>query len=100
MTLFEQYHNLTGQEINPNKSCFIVGRGDKIDNIKAITKFQQNYLPVPYMGCPIYLGAAKRRLSTTVIEMMQQKLKGWNGKILSVGGKLTLCNNPPFCLYG
>lgn len=70
MTLFEQYHILIGQDINPNKSFFIAGRDDKIENIKAITKFQQNYLTMPYLGCPLYPGVAKRRVLTKVIEKM------------------------------
>lgn len=41
------------------------------------------------LGCPLYLGAAKRRVFLKVMEKMQKRFEGWKEKLLSTGGRLT-----------
>lgn len=89
MGVFNMYQELTGQMINPHKSCFIVGRSrsEYIDNIKGITKFQQGELPLTYLGCLLFLDRPTRRLFDPEIKKMQDRQEGWKGKMLSKRGK-------------
>jgi hypothetical protein len=49
-------------------------------------------IPFRFLGIPV--GAKPRRRSTWVpiIESMKKRLSTWNGRILSIGGRVTLIN--------
>ena len=40
-----------------------------------------------YLGLPFFIGRSKKQVFTTLKERVGQKLAGWKGKLLSVGGK-------------
>ncbi|KAK3206989.1 hypothetical protein Dsin_021035 [Dipteronia sinensis] len=40
-----------------------------------------------YLGLPCYIGRDKRKLFTDIVDRIWSKLKGWQGKNLSIGGK-------------
>ena len=40
-----------------------------------------------YLGLPFFIGRSKKQVFTTLKERVGQKLAGWKGKLLSMGGK-------------
>jgi len=40
-----------------------------------------------YLGLPSFIGRSKKQVFAVLKERVGQKLKGWKGKLLSMGGK-------------
>jgi hypothetical protein len=89
------FESMSGLKINFHKSeilCF--------DNAKEI-----DYLYVDIFTCPIgnlpmkYLGVSidkkkiNKNLWIPMIEKLEKRLAGWQGRFLSLGGRLTLLNS-------
>jgi hypothetical protein len=92
LSAFEQ---LSGLKINFYKSeLFCFGEALNVVNAYA-TLFGcgQGQFPMRYLGIPIHY----RRLTLTewkiVEERLQKHLSSWNGKLLSLGGRLVLINS-------
>jgi len=49
-------------------------------------------LPITYLGLPMALGKITKPSWGTLIEKMQKRLASWNGKLLSLGGRITMIN--------
>ncbi|MDD0148504.1 hypothetical protein PSY31_22725, partial [Shigella flexneri] len=67
------------------------------------TGFQRGHFPFTYLGCPIYRGRTTTSLFSALFDKVQKKLAGWKGKLLSMGGRLTLIqsvlNSQPIHLF-
>lgn len=82
----------SGLQINFHKSAILGMNIEEPWLISAAEKLQckRGNLPFTYLGLPI--GGCVSRLSTwePIIERMRSKLATWKGKLLSLGGRLTL----------
>ncbi|KAL0297129.1 UNVERIFIED_CONTAM: LINE-1 retrotransposable element O protein [Sesamum radiatum] len=96
------YQKISRQQINCNKSSFIVSnRCPSLihQRIHKMTSFSFKPLPVTYLGSPLYKGNKKCILYDNLIAKMRLKLQGWGQSSLSHGGRLaliksTLCSMP------
>jgi len=52
--------------------------------------------PIKYLGIPIKLGALRKGDWSSPIDSLEKKLEGWKGKLLSLGGHITLLNSSLF----
>ncbi|KAG5590300.1 hypothetical protein H5410_040814 [Solanum commersonii] len=89
----QDYQKCSGQLIDTDKSCFLVGKNattNQILRIKDITGYMQEKFPITYLGCPLYIG---RQLTTYYGDMVNKIIKritGSHGKNLSQGGRFVL----------
>src|SRR5438270_446748 len=92
MELLDNVHKFLGLEINKDNSCYINERPNSSRDtiIKSITGFQKESLPIEYLGCPLYRGRPTKDIFTNLISKIQNRVSGWMGKLLSLGGKLVL----------
>ncbi|KAL0391162.1 UNVERIFIED_CONTAM: putative ribonuclease H protein [Sesamum calycinum] len=65
MDFLEHYEIISGQRINHSKSAFISSTRANViaQRIKTITGFARKYLPITYLGVPLYKGKKKKFLS-------------------------------------
>ena len=63
---------------------------DIIDRVKTITGFSYKESPITYLGCPLYIGVQKIIYFTGMVSKVISKIKGWQSKMLSYGGRVTL----------
>ncbi|WMV30193.1 hypothetical protein MTR67_023578 [Solanum verrucosum] len=88
----EEYEHTSNQLINEEKSQFMVPANtshDIINNIQEVTRFSQKDSPITYLGCPLYIGR-QRIIYSQLVEKVSKKISGWQTRILSFGGKITL----------
>ncbi|KAG5580340.1 hypothetical protein H5410_050967 [Solanum commersonii] len=82
--------------INKDKSHFMVPSNtshDIINNIQEVTGFSQKDSPLTYLGCPLYIGRQRIIYYSQLVEKVSKKICGWQARILSFGGKITLVNH-------
>jgi hypothetical protein len=90
LSAFEQ---LSGLKINFHKSEFFFGEAqDEVNAYADLFDCGQGQFPMWYLGIPIHY----RRLTLAewklVEERLQKHLSSWEGKLLSLGGRLILIN--------
>ncbi|XP_059285601.1 uncharacterized protein LOC132039072 [Lycium ferocissimum] len=103
MKKLRQYEDVSGQEINMEKSFFLTPtytiehnrrkrkrRRKRRRMIKRGTGFKHHHFPFKYLGCPIYHGRKKISYFSDIAKAVVNKIKGWQGSMLSSGGKATL----------
>ncbi|KAI3459158.1 hypothetical protein Pfo_015821 [Paulownia fortunei] len=93
MDFLEHYSNVSGQLISQGKSSFIVNSKCPnliIQRLRNITGFSLKYLPVIYLGAPLYKGNKKCALFQDLIGKMRSRIQGWEKSTLSHGGRLAL----------
>ncbi|XP_059301909.1 uncharacterized protein LOC132053827 [Lycium ferocissimum] len=87
------YEQCSGQLINEEKSCFLVSPNtcsDEVARIKEITGYKHKEFPFTYLGCPIYVSRKLISTFNDAITKVVRKTSGWQGKLLSIGGKAIL----------
>ncbi|XP_055824355.1 uncharacterized protein LOC129892841 [Solanum dulcamara] len=87
------YETTSGQLINKDKSQFMLPLNtnpDIIDRIGRITGFKCTHGPITYLGCPLYIGRQRIIYYTGMVSKVISKIRGWQNKILSFGGRATL----------
>jgi hypothetical protein len=74
---------------------FIVwGEAKEIEELYAdIFTCPIDNLPMKYLGVPIDNKKINKTLSCSMMEKMEKRLAGWQGRFLSLGGRLTLLNS-------
>jgi hypothetical protein len=89
----EKYCNWSGQLINPSKSSIRFSKNTWPARIAAISVT----FPYPsilgtsmYLGLPILLGNAKKRVFQGIIDKVKSRIEGWRAKTLFQAGRLTL----------
>ncbi|PKU73053.1 Putative ribonuclease H protein [Dendrobium catenatum] len=88
-----EFQNMSGLEINKNKSNFLISKDvsqDKINYIKRICGFSFLSLPIKYLGTPIFKGRKRNHIFEEIISVFQKKIYNWHSKFLSFGGRLVL----------
>ncbi|KAG5631350.1 hypothetical protein H5410_003067 [Solanum commersonii] len=63
---------------------------DIINNIQEVTGFSQKDSPLTYLGCPLYIGRQRIIYYSQLVEKVSKKICGWQARMLSFGGKITL----------
>ncbi|KAL0430590.1 UNVERIFIED_CONTAM: hypothetical protein Sradi_0685000 [Sesamum radiatum] len=85
--------SVSGQMINNEKSSFIVGRQVstlQIQSVQTVMGYRLKYLPVTYLGVPLYKGNKKACLFDPIISQIRSLLQGWAMTNLSHAGRLAL----------
>ena len=93
MKTIEEYEGVSGQQVNKEKSFFMVNSNTNhviIDNIERATGFDRKESPINYLGCPLYIGRQRIIYYSGVVEKVIKRVLGWQAKILNFGGKATL----------
>lgn len=93
MNTLEVYEHTSDQLINKEKSHFMVPANtsqDIINNIQEVTGFSQKDSPITYLGCPLYIGRQRIIYYSQLVEKVSKKICGWQARILSYGGKITM----------
>ncbi|KAL2223898.1 UNVERIFIED_CONTAM: putative mitochondrial protein [Sesamum indicum] len=87
------YERVSGQRINSAKSSFILSRQvplSQLQEVQYVMGYQLKYLPVTYLGVPLYKGNRKACLFDSLISRIRDMLQGWAMTNLSHGGRLAL----------
>ncbi|KAM3359454.1 hypothetical protein P3S68_019164 [Capsicum galapagoense] len=98
LAIYEKY---SGQLINRNKSCFIVGPNTSqsiINDIKQVTGYGQQKFPFDYLGAPIYNGRKKIVYFGKLVSKAANRMKGWQRKMISHRGKVVLIKSVLFSM--
>ncbi|WRX16202.1 Reverse transcriptase domain - like 10 [Theobroma cacao] len=93
LTFLQEYEQISGQKLNPNKSNFITSNSvssSRCQIIAQATGFQQTKLPITYLGAPLHKGPKKVLLFDSLINKIRDRITGWENKVLSPGGRITL----------
>ena len=84
------YENASGQKINTEKSSIFFSPNttqNTKDAIFSILGPMNDSRHTKYLGLPSFIGRSKKQVFSTLKERVGQKLAGWKGKLLSMGGK-------------
>ncbi|KAL0392788.1 UNVERIFIED_CONTAM: putative ribonuclease H protein [Sesamum radiatum] len=87
------YERVSGQLINGSKSSFIVGRQAsslQTQAVQDVLGYQLKYLPITYLGVPLYKENRKACLFDPIISRLRDLLQGWAMTNLSHGGRSAL----------
>ncbi|EOY02245.1 Uncharacterized protein TCM_016772 [Theobroma cacao] len=93
LNFLQEYEQVFGQQVNHQKSCFITANGCALSRRQIIshtTGFHHKTLPVTYLGAPLHKGPKKVFLFDSLISKIRDRISGWENKILSPGGRITL----------
>ncbi|XP_060182081.1 uncharacterized protein LOC132611714 [Lycium barbarum] len=93
MRTLESYEAASGQQINKHKSTIILhskASSRRVDRASRITGMKKESLPFKYLSCPLYTGRKRISYYTEMIHKILTRIRGWNYKLLSPGGKSTL----------
>ncbi|EOY06959.1 Uncharacterized protein TCM_021521 [Theobroma cacao] len=93
LNFLQEYEQVSGQQVNHQKSCFITANGCALSRRQIIshtTGFHHKTLPVTYLGAPLHKGPKKVFLFDSLISKIRDRISGWENKILSPGGRITL----------
>ncbi|XP_026417309.1 uncharacterized protein LOC113312788 [Papaver somniferum] len=90
--LLDTYQSFSGQLINRGKSkCFIDGTSSQRKmQIKEWLKMEVSEFPDKYLGVILAPGRVKSSTVWPIVEMLQKKLAGWKGRMLSFQDRLVL----------
>lgn len=87
------YETTSGQLINKDKSQFMIPENtptDIVDRVHNVTGFRCTHGPITSLGCPVYIGGQRIIYFTGMVSKVISRIKGWQTKILSYGGRVTL----------
>ncbi|XP_055830840.1 uncharacterized protein LOC129899857 [Solanum dulcamara] len=93
MKTMQLYEHTSGQLINKEKSqCMIPLNTDPaiIEKVTSITGFKSTHGPITYLGCPLYIGGQRIIYFTSMVSKVISRIRGWQTKILSYGGRVIL----------
>ncbi|XP_026398577.1 uncharacterized protein LOC113294395 [Papaver somniferum] len=91
MKLLEDYQDSSSQVINKNKSkVFVDGTiAARVIQIKEMMQMEVSKLPDKYLGVILHAGRVKIATVWPMVEMMQNKLARWKGKLLYFNDRLS-----------
>ena len=88
--IFRRYEDASGQKINTDKSLVFFSPNthqDLKEAIFGILRPMQDSKHSKYLGLSSFIGRSKKQVFSILRERVGQKLPGWKGKLLSMGGK-------------
>ena len=88
--LLQKYEDASGQKINIDKSSIFFSPNttpEVKEEIFATLGPMQDSRHSKYLGLPSFIGRLKKQVFSILKERIGQKLVGWKGKLLSLGGK-------------
>ncbi|GKV25593.1 hypothetical protein SLEP1_g35004 [Rubroshorea leprosula] len=94
-SILRTFELVSGLKINFNKSQ-LIGVGVKeewLEKMAWILCCKKGFLPFKYLGIPIGGRSGKLSFWKPVLEGVNRKLSTWNGRFLSLGGRITLINS-------
>jgi hypothetical protein len=59
-------------------------------NLAYILGYKIFHLPTTYLGVPLHHKTLTKKHWNFLLEKIEKKLKGWQGKLLSIGDRVTL----------
>ncbi|EOY25454.1 Uncharacterized protein TCM_026877 [Theobroma cacao] len=93
LAFLQEYEEISRQRINAQKSCFVTHTNvssSRRQIIAQTTGFNHQLLPITYLGAPLYKGHKKVILFNDLVAKIEERITGWENKILSPGGRITL----------
>ena len=89
------FTNISGLQINYAKSVFLpLNLSDQQQTeVQLILGCERTELPITYLGMPLTINRPKRCDFMPLVEKIEKRLEGWQGKLLSRGGRLILQNS-------
>lgn len=84
-----EYEEASGQKVNTDKSSIFFSPNtaqETRNEIFNILGLMQNSRHTKYLSLPSLIGRSKNQVFTILKERVGQKLAGWKGKLLSIGG--------------
>ncbi|XP_050231744.1 uncharacterized protein LOC126680640 [Mercurialis annua] len=91
--VLDNYEKLSGQKVNFNKSNIMysanVEREDRV-RINSVMNVAETSDSNKYLGLPSLVGRNKNQILAFIRDRVWSKVKGWNSKFLSRGGKEVL----------
>ncbi|WVZ51089.1 hypothetical protein U9M48_002268, partial [Paspalum notatum var. saurae] len=89
------FEKLSGLKINFHKSeIFCFGQAKECENVYSeLFGCRSGSFPFRYLGLPMHYRKLGNRDWKHIEERFEQRLSGWKGKLLSVGGRLVLINS-------
>ncbi|KAK3218164.1 hypothetical protein Dsin_012134 [Dipteronia sinensis] len=88
--ILDVYHMASGQRVNFNKSSICVSKSvfkREADRLTGVLCIRLVHCHDRYLGLPGFAGRNKRELFNNLKDRIWKKVRGWNGKLLSTGGK-------------
>lgn len=94
LATLRDYASTSGQVINFSKSSLIISNkplmSSHAETIANSSGLKLTYLPIQYLGVPLYKGRAKLDYFLDLMTKFDKQISGWKGRLLSFGGKITL----------
>lgn len=89
------FSNISGLQINYAKSVFLPLNltPQQQAEVRVIFGCAETELPITYLGMSLTINQPKRSDFMPLIEKIERRLEGWQGKLLSRGGRLLLQNS-------
>ncbi|XP_027152134.1 uncharacterized protein LOC113752202 [Coffea eugenioides] len=91
--VLEDYSEVSGQRLNPQKSCFLThprSPAQRTAVVKQVLGYNRRVFPIRYLGCPLYDGRSKTIYYTDTYNAVANRILSWKNQILSSGGKVVL----------
>ncbi|KAJ6731270.1 REVERSE TRANSCRIPTASE ZINC-BINDING DOMAIN-CONTAINING PROTEIN-RELATED-RELATED [Salix viminalis] len=88
-----KYEQCSGQKVNSSKSGFILSAKASLSRANVVggaLGFPRIRLPTKYLGMPLYKGPKKIFLWDDLISKIAARMEGWEAKVLSSGGRITI----------
>lgn len=93
--ILEQFCLYSGYKFNPSMSkvCFSANTEETVRNmLAAVLGFQVEVNLGTYVGVPLFYTRTTKRTFQFVVDNVQKRLNGFDGKMLSFAGRVTLVN--------
>ena len=88
--ILQKYEEASGQKINTYKSSIFFNPNtaqEAKEETFATLGPMQDSRHTKYLGLPSFIRRSKKQVFSILKERIRQKLVGWKGKLLSMGGK-------------
>ncbi|CAM8936846.1 unnamed protein product [Rhodiola kirilowii] len=96
MKIINRFCELSGQQINSDKSRVFFSKLIGIERIKTIlqnTKFSEGSFPTRYLGAPLYPGRTRVSYFKYLEDSIRSKITGWAKNFLNISGRATLISS-------
>lgn len=96
MEVLSSYENASGQLINKTKSAFYIHHSTREEvsaKVQTIIGIGRQQFSFTYLGYPIFYSRSRMEFYQGLISKVLDKLQGWKGKLLSIGGRAVLISH-------